>query len=134
MSEQAGASKLWSTYKNTPRYRLCIFHSTRAPFVSPSFHPFTMSPPDDEPQGRHRRFSCDELLVAVSTSDGPDPDSELADPDGLLGSDAINTAGGRSESPPVHTNHDIPRRQQRRAFFIRTLALLCVCSLSIGSH
>lgn len=93
-----------------------------------------MSPPDDEPQGHHRRFSCDELLVAASTSDGPDLNSELADPDGLLGNDAIITARGQSESPPVHTNHVIPRRQQRRAFFIRTLALLCVCSLSIGSH
>ncbi|RDB29567.1 60S ribosomal protein L15 [Hypsizygus marmoreus] len=84
---------------------------------------------------RHRRYSCDELLATAAArgiSDSDESDTEPADPEGLLG----------QESPFLPEEIEIvsrtPRRQllslERRAFFIRTLALLCVCSLSVGSH
>lgn len=129
MSQQAGAGK--STYKNTSGHP-----SSRIPSVHTSVHPL-MKSPNDEPQDHHdhRRFSYDELLETASTSETLDSDSELTDPDGLLGNlDANITTRDLSEGPSLPSQTAIPRRQQRRAFFIRTLALLCVCSLSIGSH
>ncbi|KAF8898714.1 major facilitator superfamily domain-containing protein [Infundibulicybe gibba] len=71
----------------------------------------------------HRRSLCDSFLMdAPSDSES---DHEPADTSGLLG------------VPHEEPEPSIPRSYngaQRRAFFVRSLALLCACSLSVGSH
>lgn len=71
---------------------------------------------------RHRRYSCNELLAGGSEGS----DTEPADPEGILGQDSPALDGTRLNTPTSSS--------ARRAFFIRTLALLCACSLSVGSH
>jgi hypothetical protein len=46
-------------------------------------------------------------------------------------SDSQRLLTGQDASPVVPHRNVVSRR---RAFFIRALALLCACSLSIGSH
>ncbi|KAG6857584.1 hypothetical protein H0H87_000183 [Tephrocybe sp. NHM501043] len=60
-------------------------------------------------------------------SDSGDSDFEYApaDPDGLL---------GRQEPLLNSLDDHLAPSHRRRAFFIRALALLCTCSLSVGSH
>ncbi|KAF5374758.1 hypothetical protein D9758_000272 [Tetrapyrgos nigripes] len=75
----------------------------------------------------HRRLSCDDLLASTdfNNSDNEEP----VDSRGILG----RPSGFRSEAAS-----NIRRRQaasvQRKAFFVRSLALFCACCLSIGSH
>ncbi|KAG6813270.1 hypothetical protein H0H92_012684 [Tricholoma furcatifolium] len=78
------------------------------------------------PDGRrHRRSSCNELLATERPNSDSEFDSAPADPDGLLGQEISTPA----------VVHGTPSSSfERRAFFIRTLALLCTCSLSVGSH
>ncbi|KAF8078597.1 major facilitator superfamily domain-containing protein [Lyophyllum atratum] len=76
-----------------------------------------------------RRYSCDELLLDTArptSSSDSDSDSEHAEYEGLLGQEVAITNFPQHSSAPVTS--------RRRALFIRTLALLCICSLSIGSH
>ncbi|KAH9486909.1 Major facilitator superfamily domain-containing protein 1 [Psilocybe cubensis] len=76
----------------------------------------------------YRRSTCDHLLEVAREADNDDADpGSPTDPDGIL---------GHIED---HEEQDVIavsslRSQQRRAFFIRTVALLCACSLSVGSH
>ncbi|GLB36175.1 putative major facilitator superfamily protein [Lyophyllum shimeji] len=85
--------------------------------------------PDVDHAG-HRHYSCDELLAATtraSSRSGSDSDLEPAGPEGLLGQELAT-------SPNVSNGRPARVPPGGRAFFVRTLALLCVCSLSIGSH
>lgn len=78
---------------------------------------------------RHRRYSCDELRNTTRPSSSSDSDSNIepADPERLLGQEFVATRS-------VPQGHSAPASLRGRTFFVRTLALLCVCSLSIGSH
>ncbi|KAG6851044.1 hypothetical protein H0H93_002936 [Arthromyces matolae] len=85
---------------------------------------------DHSDNTRHRRFSCDELLADnmwVSRNSGPRSEYEdaFADPNGLLGQEPSTV----TEQLPTPSS-----TSGQRAYFIRTLALLCTCSLSVGSH
>ena len=80
----------------------------------------------------HRRHSCDDLLAEPYDSER---DERPLDEQGLLGRRSEEDHAEELEAEIVR------RRQQdrcetlrRRAAFIRTLALLCACCLSIGSH
>ncbi|KAL0951154.1 hypothetical protein HGRIS_007887 [Hohenbuehelia grisea] len=80
-------------------------------------------------QHDHRRSSCDELL-ASNRSDTEDEHS-VADPSDV----------SSDRSSEIILAEAIPHRQRRsvtaekyRAFLIRLIALLCACSLSVGSH
>ncbi|KDR85015.1 hypothetical protein GALMADRAFT_53593 [Galerina marginata CBS 339.88] len=83
------------------------------------------SPPED-----YRRSTCDHLLQA-STAESASDNDELIDSDGLLGN--VEEYTEDPQSIPVSSSLSIKKRQHR-AFFIRSLALLCACSLSVGSH
>ncbi|KAJ6575143.1 major facilitator superfamily domain-containing protein [Mycena capillaripes] len=85
----------------------------------------------------HRRSSCDELLVANGTDELEflsDSESILSNPQRTNLDSLEHPAHDREPSaPPVR-----PRRSRikphHRAFLIRSLALLCACWLSVGSH
>jgi hypothetical protein len=101
----------------------------------------------DPPSGHdHRRASCNEL-IAQSMEDSPnhqESDDEPLDCQNLLGHQSFVCADNGLD------NTDIPNISSRtstnqhsglsdaalkhRAFFIRILALLCACFLSVGSH
>lgn len=63
----------------------------------------------------YRRSVCDHLLEVAATETDVEND-DLVEP---------------AEEPPQTL---LPPLSKRRAFLIRTLALLCACSLSVGSH
>jgi len=91
---------------------------------------------DSRPQGVHQaedylQATCSHLLETSMI----DTDSELevpAEPEGLLGS------GPEEDVQAAEAEQAAALRRckslKRRAFFVRTVALLCACSLSIGSH
>lgn len=92
-----------------------------------------MLPAVDTDVGHHRRYSCDELLATTNPmGDSDDSDIEPADPEGLLGHDPSLQGGDHDHVVSASGISATPGRP--RAFFVRTLALLCVCSLSVGSH
>ncbi|TFK41133.1 major facilitator superfamily domain-containing protein [Crucibulum laeve] len=63
-----------------------------------------------------------------------DSDHEPAEPEGILGQEDCDEVD-LEHFPTVSIPQPPPSPTlRRRAFFIRTLALLCACSLSIGSH
>ncbi|KAF9481407.1 MFS general substrate transporter [Pholiota conissans] len=80
------------------------------------------------------RAECDHLLQ----TSGRDSDSEHEQPaesGGLLGEES----GEEDEDELLlHSRQTLSeaalKSRMRRAFFVRTLALLCACSLSVGSH
>jgi hypothetical protein len=116
-------------YTATAKYLpiLSYIHLLLLPNLIVLHFKMTRSQSRSESQHDHRRLSCDDLLV---TTEGGDTDTEEpVDCSGILG----RRSGFRSE---VASN--IRRRQmesvKRRAFLVRSLALLCACSLSIGSH
>ena len=79
-----------------------------------------------------RRRSYDDLLDAEH--DEYDSDSGPAEPDTFL----CNTGDSHDDDDDSDTPQ-IQRRLsnaplKRRAFFVRCLALLCACFLSVGSH
>jgi len=78
--------------------------------------------------------ACDHLLetTCVTSDSNSEASEHVLDPDGLLG----HVEDQDEEAEPLLLPRDASasKRRQRRAFFIRTLALLCACSLSIGSH
>lgn len=87
-----------------------------------------------EDEDDYLRAECDHLLQ----TSGHDSDSEHdrpADSAGLLGGEE---SGGEEDELLQHirlTLSDVALKSRRRkAFFVRTLALLCACSLSVGSH
>ncbi|KAF9270252.1 MFS general substrate transporter [Marasmius fiardii PR-910] len=82
------------------------------------------------PHHDHRRASYDDLLAS-----GPydsDHDDEPADSQNLLGHSTSNVEEDTENERRRQLDHDASTR--RRASFIRALALLCACSLSVGSH
>jgi len=81
------------------------------------------------PKADYLRSTCDHLLQdTTSEADSDQP----TDPDGLLGQEE-DSAVVDEVSEPISSDLAL-KLQRRRAFFIRTLALLCACSLSVGSH
>lgn len=79
----------------------------------------------DQPnEQEYLRRSCDHILQVTTT----DPESErfeaaVAENDQLL---------LLPDQTPLESSQQ--KIQRRRAIFVRTLALLCACSLSVGSH
>lgn len=88
----------------------------------------------------HRRASCDEL-IAQSLED--ESDSQPLDDQNLLGRRSVLFPDVDTENSHLHedmlrSSGNLHRHSdaalKRRAFFIRSLALLCACFLSVGSH
>ncbi|KAG7099250.1 hypothetical protein E1B28_001113 [Marasmius oreades] len=84
----------------------------------------------ETPRHDHRRASCDELL-ASSPYDG-DHHDEPVDSQNLLGHSTSNVEEEMEIERHREIEHDASLK--RRALLIRTLALLCACSLGVGSH
>ncbi|KAL0569028.1 hypothetical protein V5O48_012936 [Marasmius crinis-equi] len=81
----------------------------------------------------HRRASCDELLASPPVDS--ENEDEPVDTQNLLGRSTSRisvTDQGELEDRRKRAAEDASLK--RRAFFIRTLALICACSLSVGSH
>ncbi|KAL0072007.1 hypothetical protein AAF712_000930 [Marasmius tenuissimus] len=84
----------------------------------------------EEPSYDHRRASCDEILASPMYDS--DSDEEPVDSQNLLGRrNSYSSETDREERLSNQRRADSSLR--RRAFFIRTLALLCACSLSLPS-
>ena len=84
----------------------------------------------DSPKADYLRSTCDHLLQdTASEADSDQP----TDPDGFLGQEEDSAVLNEEPELSVSSNPAL-KLQRRRAFFIRTLALLCACSLSVGSH
>ena len=83
----------------------------------------------NSPSEDYLRAECDHLLEAEATDAGSQ-DGVPTDPDGLLGQ---GPSAVFAPATPVDPADSLAARR-RKAFFIRTLALLCACSLSVGSH
>ncbi|KAF7347810.1 Ribosomal protein L15 [Mycena venus] len=82
--------------------------------------------PSHEPN-EHRRSCCDELLVAPE-----DNDLEfLSDSESISNAE---TAVDPEPTPPPPPSRRSRMSTSQRAFLIRSLALLCACWLSVGSH
>lgn len=85
---------------------------------------------DSEPRQDHRASFYDNLLARPIMTDS-DSEHELTETEGLLGrEDVPDEVGDTTTLPPI----PLSSSEQRKAFFIRSLALLCACCLSIGSH
>ena len=80
-------------------------------------------PPNEEQQD-YVRLSCNHILQATEI----DSDSEHSEP---AASDSEVVQRLMVETPPKSSQRKI---QRQRAAYIRVLALLCACSLSVGSH
>jgi len=78
----------------------------------------------------HLRSSCDELLAKATSDSDSEQYSEPAEPEGLLGLIELD----ENLQPALAQSKSTPKPYSRRASFIRILALLCACSLSVGSH
>ncbi|KAJ3761891.1 major facilitator superfamily domain-containing protein [Lentinula raphanica] len=80
----------------------------------------------------HRRAaSCDELIAQSYHEDANssgESDTEPVDDQNILGRRSISFANVDLD------NVDFQAALKRRAFFVRCLALLCACFLSVGSH
>jgi hypothetical protein len=91
-------------------------------------------PPVSGDEDDYLRAECDHLLQ----TSGHDSDSEHdqpADSAGFLGGEESGEADDELLQPSRLTLSDAALESRRRkAFFVRTLALLCACSLSVGSH
>ena len=79
---------------------------------------------NSEEQQDYVRLSCNHILQATET----DSDSEPAASDSEVDQRLMVLS---DETPPISSQHKI---QRQRAAYIRVLALLCACSLSVGSH
>ena len=71
------------------------------------------------------RLSCNHILQATTI----DSDSEHFEP--AASEDDQHLMVLSDETPQESSQHKI---QRQRAAYIRVLALLCACSLSVGSH
>ncbi|KAJ3508937.1 hypothetical protein NLJ89_g5485 [Agrocybe chaxingu] len=78
----------------------------------------------------YRRSTCDHLLETV-TSDSESEIEQPAVPDGLLGK-GQDEADEEEYAYQAAMQRD--KQMRRRAFFVRTVALLCACCLSVGGH
>ena len=75
----------------------------------------------------YRGSACDQLLESLDEDSDSGICSKPADPDGLL-------RCCRDDVEPEPGVADLDNPHKWRVFLIRTLALLCACSLSVGSH
>ena len=78
----------------------------------------------NEEQQDYVRLSCNHILQATEI----DSDSEHSE---LVASNSEVDQRLMVETPPKSSQ---PKIQSQRAAYIRVLALLCACSLSVGSH
>ncbi|KAF4605241.1 hypothetical protein EYR40_004024 [Pleurotus pulmonarius] len=82
----------------------------------------------EEPEQSHRRSSCDELLFQSEV--------DMDDQNSIASSQSSSVASVGDVLPqpvPRRTAADVAARKWRM-YCIRLIALLCACSLSIGSH
>lgn len=84
----------------------------------------TLNNQPNEEQQDYVRLSCNHILQATTI----DSDSEPAASDSEVDQRLMVLI---DETPPKSSQHKI---QRQRAAYIRVLALLCACSLSVGSH
>lgn len=77
--------------------------------------------------GDYLRQECDHLLMTAHRSDSQE--NLPLDVEGLLG----NSSAAGNDIPTTPSESAL-RSQQRKASLVRILALLCACSLSVGSH
>lgn len=78
------------------------------------------------------RAECDNLL---HSTEADSQEETPTDPDGLLGQRFHGEGSGDAlDSSALSLSAANLKSRQRKAFFVRILALLCACSLSIGSH
>ena len=81
---------------------------------------------NNQPKGEdYVRLSCNHILQATTI----DSDSEHFEPPASEGDPSLIVL--TDETPPESSQQKI---QRQRAAYIRVLALLCACSLSVGSH
>jgi hypothetical protein len=80
----------------------------------------------NEEQQDYVRLSCNHILQVTEI----DSDSEHSEP---AASDSEVDQQLIVETPPKSSQRKI-HWQRQRAAYIRVLALLCACSLSVGSH
>ncbi|KAJ4486174.1 major facilitator superfamily domain-containing protein [Lentinula aciculospora] len=115
----------------------------------PELNPTFLETPSDYGHD-HRRASCDELIAQSYEEDfhsGGESDNEPLDNQNLLGRRSVHFTdvdpdnadfqGLRdgSSRTSIHRHPGISETAiRRRAFFVRCLALLCACFLSVGSH
>jgi hypothetical protein len=85
----------------------------------------------ESPKADYLRSTCDHLLQDTASEADSDQPTDL---DGLLGREEDLAVLDEEPEPLLLSSDPTLKMQRRRAFFIRTLALLCACSLSIGSH
>ncbi|CAA7266460.1 unnamed protein product [Cyclocybe aegerita] len=78
----------------------------------------------------YRRSTCDHLLE-TATSDAESEIDQPAVSDGLLGK-GQDEADEEEDVYQAALQRD--KQMRRRAFFVRTVALLCACCLSVGGH
>ena len=81
----------------------------------------------DQPDGEqdYLRLSCNRILQVAGT----DSDSEHFEPTTSEGDQLLSQS---DQTSPLQSSH--LKTQRQRAALIRVLALLCACSLSVGSH
>lgn len=84
----------------------------------------TLNNPPNEEQQDYVRLSCNHILQATAIDS---EDSEPAASDSEVDQRIVLS----DETPPKSSQH---KSQRQRAAYIRVLALLCACSLSVGSH
>ncbi|KAF9526438.1 major facilitator superfamily domain-containing protein [Crepidotus variabilis] len=85
-----------------------------------------------EETGDHLRDTCTHLLQ--TSRDDADSEQDVVPPaeaEGLLGSLGPEDRGREDAEAEWLRKH---KRQTRKAFLVRSVALLCACSLSVGSH
>jgi len=106
--------------------------------LRPADHSVNFSPPlisempqerDTESAVHDRRSSFDHLLLHSPPSSDSGSDSDPIETDRLLDREVH-----AEPRPAVAGRRLLSTAIRPRAFFIRSLALLCVCSLGIGSH
>jgi hypothetical protein len=83
-------------------------------------------PNEEQLEQDYVRLSCNHILQATAI----DSDSEPAASDSEVDQRLMVLSG---ETPPKSSQHNL-KIQRQRAGYIRVLALLCACSLSVGSH
>lgn len=80
----------------------------------------------NEEQQDYVRLSCNHILQGTEI----DSDSEHSESEPAATASDVDQRL-MVETPPKSSQHKI---QRQRAGYIRVLALLCACSLSVGSH
>ncbi|KAK0233214.1 major facilitator superfamily domain-containing protein [Armillaria fumosa] len=113
------------SHNGNPRSHSC------PPTTTINLPPSMSSSALEEPDHNYRRTSCDDLLAASRNEDS-ESDHEV---EGILGRSVGELRDDElAPAAPVTQRKSSTAALKRRAFFIRTIALLCACCLSVGSH